>query len=93
MSTPADLIDACPVCDPGYPPASPALAIQATPGGVLTSHECAWCMSSWRTWRDTEGWPVERKLDPIQPAQAEVNRGVLEEALAEQDREARHAAA
>lgn len=91
MSTP----DACPVCpDPPFDrPGCPATAIQGAEGGCITAHECAWCGSSWRTYRDVYGWPVLRAIDPVSPAQAVINRGVLLEALAEQDREARHAAA
>lgn len=85
--------DACPVCLPGDPPAARAQTVQPTAcGGTLTAHECGYCGSSWRLWRDMYGWPVVRILDPVSPAQAEINRGVLREALAEQDRERRSAA-
>jgi hypothetical protein len=71
--------DACVICpDPPFDrPACPAVAIQWTPGGTLTAHRCAFCDSSWQTWRDVFGWPVERKLDPISPVQAEANRIAL----------------
>jgi hypothetical protein len=78
MSAPADLGDACPVCPPPFDrPACPAVAIQGTPGGTLTAHGCAFCGSSWWTWRDVWGWPAERKLDPVSPEQAEANRLAL----------------
>jgi len=86
--------DACPVCPPPFDcDGCPALTVQPTAcGGTLTTHECDWCGSSWRTWRDMYSWVVVRLLDPVSPAQAEINRGVLAEALAEQDRERRSAA-
>lgn len=79
----ADMGDACVICpDPPFDrPACPAVAIQGTAGGTLTAHRCAFCASSWRTWRDAWGWPVERKLDPVTPAQAEANRLALALAL------------
>jgi len=74
--------DACPVCPPPFDRGPcPVLAIQAASGGTLTSHECAHCGSSWQLWRDAWGWPVERKLDPISPEQAEANRLALALAL------------
>jgi hypothetical protein len=89
----ANRADACPVCDPGDPPAAPARTVQPTAcGGTLTTHECGYCGTSWRLWRDMYGWPVVRILDPLSPAQAEINRGVLKEAIAEQVRERRSAA-
>ena len=78
--------DACPVCDPGVPDASPAQASVPVPGGTATFHECTGCGTRWVTfWRD--GWRVERLLVPVTREQAAVNRGVLEEALDEQQRE------
>ena len=81
--------DACPVCpDPPFDrDACPALTAWPSGSGTVTSHECGCCGSSWRTWRDMYGWAVVRILDPVSPAQAEINRGVLLEALAEHDRE------
>ena len=99
MTTLADdiaaLIDACPVCtDPPFDrPGCPAVAVQGASGGMVTAHECGSCGSSWRTWRDLYGWPVLRLIDPVSPAEAEIHRGIVLEALAEQDRERRHAAA
>ena len=76
-----DLIDACPVCAPGDPPASPVIgAPEQVPGGTVTAHQCAICETAWETfWRD--GWPVDRLMAPVSPEQAERNRGVLERAL------------
>lgn len=88
-------VDACPVCpDPPFDrPGCPVVAIQAAAGGFIAAHGCAHCGSTWRTYRDAHGWPVLRAIDPVTPAEAEIHRGILLEALAEQDREARHAAA
>ena len=89
-----NLTDACPVCPPPFDhDACPPTAIQAAAGGIITAHSCPRCGSSWRLWCDIWGWPVVRVLDPVSPAQAVINRGVLELALDEQRREARHAAA
>lgn len=74
------LADACPACDPGIPPASPAVgtALQV-PGGVITAHECSVCGAAWETfWRD--GWPIDRLLAPVSPDQASRNRAVLDSA-------------
>lgn len=77
-----DMTDACPVCPPPFDRGPcPAIAIQGTPGGTLTAHKCAHCGSSWQLWRDVWGWPVERKLDPVSPEQAEANRLALALAL------------
>lgn len=94
MSVPTALADACPVCPPPFDhDGCPPTAIQGAGAGIITAHACPRCGSSWRLWCDTSGWPVVRVLDPVSPAQAVINRGVLELALAEQDRERRHAAA
>lgn len=79
MST-TDLTDACPACDPGIPPASPAIGPALNvPGGVITAHECSVCGAAWETyWRD--GWAIDRLLAPVSPEQAGRNRGVLENA-------------
>jgi hypothetical protein len=92
VSTPEAPADACQVCDPFDHPGCPAVTVQPAASGTVTSHECGWCGSSWRTFRDVYGWPVVRILDPVSPAQAEINRGVLLEALAEHDRERSYAA-
>jgi hypothetical protein len=83
------LIDACQVCDPPFDrPGCPALTVSPSEGrGTVTSHECGWCGSSWRLWSDMYGFPVLRILDPVSPADAEIHRGMIAEALAEQDRE------
>jgi hypothetical protein len=72
-----DLTDACPVCQPGVPPASlPVGDPLSVPGGVVTAHECVLCGAAWETfWR--EGWPVDRMLAPVSPDQAARNRAVL----------------
>jgi hypothetical protein len=87
--------DACRICpDPPFDrPACPPVAIQATPGGTLTSHECPYCGSSWRLWRDVWGWPVEWMLDPVSPEQAVANRIALAIALEGTWGGAHHAAA
>jgi hypothetical protein len=85
--------DACPVCPPPFDCGGcPALTVSPAEGGTVTSHECGGCGSSWRTWRDVYGWPVIRIVDPVSAADAEIHRGVLAEALAEQGRERHHAA-
>ena len=85
--------DACPVCPPPFDRGGcPALTATPAEGGTVTSHECGWCGSSWRTWRDVYGWPVIRIVDPVSAADAEIHRGVIAEALAEQGRERNYAA-
>lgn len=86
-------LDACPVCAPGIPDASPAIgAPEIVPGGTLTAHQCEACETAWSTfWRD--GWPVDRLIAPVAADDAELHRDVLSHALDEQDRERRHAAA
>jgi hypothetical protein len=84
--------DACPVCHPGIPDVAPPLSAEPTNGGTLTSHQCGMCEARWLTWWTADGWPVARKLLPVTADQAGINRGVLELALAEQDRERGHAA-
>jgi hypothetical protein len=92
MSAPVTLADACPACQPGVPDASPALTSEPVNGGALTTHQCEACGTAWETfWRD--GWPVDRLIAPVAPDDAEIHRGVLTEALDEQDREARYAVA
>jgi hypothetical protein len=85
--------DACPVCpDPPFDrPACPALSVQPSGGGQVTSHECGPCGSTWRTFRDMYGWVIVRAIDPVSAAEAEIHRGIVLEALAEHHREARHA--
>jgi len=88
-----DMNDACPVCPPPFDCGPcPALTMTPAEGGTVTSHECGGCGSSWRSWRDVYGWIVVRILDPVSEADAEIHRGVIAEALAEQDGERRHAA-
>jgi hypothetical protein len=86
--------DACPVCpDPPFDrPGCPALTVQPAAAGAVTSHDCGCCGSTWRTWRDVYGWPMVRMIDPVSPADAEIHRGVVLEALAEHDRERGYAA-
>jgi hypothetical protein len=87
------LPDACPVCPPPFDAdGCPALTVQPAEAGTVTSHECGLCGSSWRTFRDIYGWVIVRLLDPVSPAQAEINLDVLKLALAEQERERRSAA-
>ena len=93
MVTMTNLTDACPVCPPPFDRGGcPALTATPAEGGTVTSHECGWCGSSWRTWRDVYGWPVIRIVDPVSAADAEIHRGVIAEALAEQGRERNYAA-
>ena len=75
-----DLIDACPVCAPGDPPASPAVGMpQQVPGGTIAAHQCAVCGTAWETfWR--EGWPIDRLIAPVSEQQANRNRALLERA-------------
>jgi hypothetical protein len=77
----ADYTDACPVCGPGDPPASPPAGFpRRVPGGLLTAHQCAVCSTAWETfWR--EGWPIDRLIAPVGPEQAARNRAALEGAL------------
>jgi hypothetical protein len=79
--------DACPVCSPGIPDASPAIGEpEQVPGGTVSTHQCGLCGSAWLAfWRD--GWVIDRLLAPVGAVQADINRGVLTEALAEHDRE------
>ena len=86
-------LDACPSCPPGIPDAAPSLGNpEPAPGGILTDHQCGMCGTAWTVyWRD--GWPVDRLIAPVGDGDAEIHQGILAEALTEQDREARHAAA
>lgn len=95
MSAPEIQTDACQVCpDPPFDrPGCPAVAIQGTPGGTLTAHRCAFCGSSWLLWSDAWGLPVERRLDPVSPAQAEANLIALALAMEGTWGGAHHAAA
>jgi len=88
------LTDACPVCPPPFDrPGCPALTVSPAEGsGTASTHECAWCGSSWRLWSDSYGFPIVRIIDPVSPADAEIHRGVIAEALAEQDRERKNRA-
>jgi hypothetical protein len=67
--------DACQSCPPGIPDASPSLGDPETvPEGQITAHECGLCGAAWNTlWRG--GWPVDRKVEPVSPEQAERNKG------------------
>ena len=73
--------DACPVCPPGIPDASPPLGpVEFVNGGRVTDHECGSCGTAWSAfWRD--GWAIDRLIAPVSPDQAERNRAVLAEAL------------
>jgi hypothetical protein len=75
------LIDACPVCQPGIPKASTPKDAQAVNGGSLASYECGTCETTWRTWWDCHGWPVDRRIEPVTPDQAAQNRDILLRAL------------
>jgi hypothetical protein len=74
-------LDACPVCQPGIPDASPALAPpEVVPGGTLTAHQCEACGTAWETfWRD--GWPIDRLIAPVTPEQAGRHRAELGAAM------------
>jgi hypothetical protein len=63
-------LDACPVCPPGIPDASPSIgAPETAPEGAVTAHQCGTCETAWNTlWR--EGWPVDRLIAPVSPEQA-----------------------
>lgn len=78
---PAVLADACPVCDPGIPPASLAVGEpQTVPGGTITAHECSVCGAAWETFWDHWGWPIDRLLADVTPDQASRNRAALDHA-------------
>ena len=79
----SDYADACPVCDPGDPPASPPVGYpRRVRGGLITAHQCAVCEAAWETfWR--EGWPIDRLIAPVSPEQAEQNRKALDKAMKE----------
>ncbi len=81
MSTLADLIDACPVCVPGDPPASSVIGDpRQVPGGIVAAYQCAVCATAWETyWRD--GWPIDRLIAPVSAGQASRNRDVLASAV------------
>lgn len=63
-------LDACPVCPPGIPDASPALGEpEEVPGGTVTGHQCGTCETAWTTvWRD--GWPIMQQLASVAPERA-----------------------
>ena len=74
--------DACPVCPPGIPDASPPLGpVEFVNGGRVTDHECGSCRTGWSTFWDHDGWPIDRLIAPMAPDRAERNRAVLAEAL------------
>ena len=76
-----DLTDACQVCAPGDPPASPPVGTPLqVPPGTVTAHQCALCGAAWETlWRD--GWPIDRMLAPVAPDDGARNRETLKRAL------------
>jgi hypothetical protein len=84
--------DACPACHPGIPDAALPTSADPVPGGIVAAYDCGSCGARWRTWHSCDGWPAARVLEPVTDEQAEINKGVLLEALAEQERERKHAA-
>jgi hypothetical protein len=80
-TTPA-LPDACPVCHPGDAPvAFPSGPVRTTAGGKLAAYACHLCGTIWHTLWHADGWPADRKIEPVTPEQAQRNRTALEESL------------
>ena len=75
------LPDACPVCHPGDAPVAFPSREQRAAGGRLATYACRLCGAIWHTLWHADGWPADRKIEPVTPEQAERNRAVLEESL------------
>ena len=64
-------LDACPRCDPGTVPASPATGYPETiPEGLVTNHQCGSCGVCWSAVR-REGWVIARLSAPVRADSAE----------------------
>lgn len=62
----ADLRDACPLCQPGFPDAShPVGTVTEVPGGRVADFECTDCGTAWTSWLDRFGFVHARLIAPV----------------------------
>ena len=64
-------LDACPSCDPGMVPASPAIGFpEHAPEGLVTTHQCGVCGTAWSAVRRGV-WVIARLSAPVRADSAE----------------------
>ena len=52
-----------------------------TEEAYMSEPACRACGTVWRTLWHADGWPVDRKVEPVTPEQAERNKAALGESL------------
>jgi hypothetical protein len=81
VDTAPALPDACMVCHPGDAPVAFPSRVQRTAAGRLATYTCRLCGAIWHTLWHEDGWPADRRLEPVTPEQAARNLAGLEESL------------